>query len=96
MKRLFFLSYAVAAFTFALPPVLFYLGNKGWFTLLYPESVIFSGDVLLIVWLAIFGVAFYKYRWRSVWLVIGAPLALLWPVWLGAVLWSCFSGGACL
>jgi hypothetical protein len=34
------------------------------------------------LWLITFMIAAYRFRRKALWLLIGAPLALYWPVWL--------------
>lgn len=34
---------------------------------------------LAIVWLILLVVGLFTYRWKGLWLLIGSPLALMWP-----------------
>jgi hypothetical protein len=35
-----------------------------------------------VAWVVLFGVALYHFRMKTLWLLVTAPLALYWPVWL--------------
>jgi hypothetical protein len=37
---------------------------------------------LAVIWLTTTFVYFFRFRWRGLWILIGAPFALYWPVWL--------------
>jgi hypothetical protein len=49
------------------------------------------------LWLGLFGLAAVQMRKRSLWLLVGAPFALYWPLWLllnGIP--SCYRSGNCI
>lgn len=93
MTRLFLVSFVIAAIAVVVPPALFYAGTVGSLTLFYPQSMFVSSDLLLLAWLVVFVLAWRRFRWWSLPLLLGAPFVLVWPIWLTYVLWSC--GGAC-
>lgn len=68
---LFFLSSCVAVLGFTLP-----WAPAGSFSNTVGEQ---PSVWLSIVWLSLFAVALVKFRKRGLWLLVGAPLALLWP-----------------
>jgi hypothetical protein len=35
--------------------------------------------LLLGFWFALLGTAVYRFRWRGLWVLAGAPIALAWP-----------------
>ena len=67
LKLLFFLSLFVAVLAFAVP-WLTHFADRGF-------SV-----ALVLLWFGLVITGFFQHRWRGLWLLIGAPLALFWPV----------------
>jgi len=83
MGVLFFLSCCIALLSFDLPLAQdFHIGN--WPTI-----------SLGIVWLLLFTISLVRYGMRALWLLIGAPFALIWP-YLNFMFWACevLKGGA--
>jgi len=37
---------------------------------------------LAVVWAVLFAFFVWRFRMRGIWLVVGAPLALWWPLWM--------------
>ena len=37
---------------------------------------------LAVVWAILFAFCLWRYRKRGLWAILGAPLALWWPVWM--------------
>jgi hypothetical protein len=37
---------------------------------------------LAVVWIAIFASCMWRYGKRGLWLILGAPFALWWPIWM--------------
>ena len=33
-------------------------------------------------WLAVLSYSLWRFKWRGLWVLVGAPLALHWPIWL--------------
>jgi hypothetical protein len=50
---------------------------------------ILVGIELVAVWIAVVCIGFFRYRWRGLWFLVGAPFALFYPGLLLRVLWSC-------
>jgi hypothetical protein len=48
------------------------------FYLMAPEIGLFS-LLLSCYWLVLLGLAVHRFRWRGLWVLLGAPLALGWP-----------------
>jgi hypothetical protein len=46
------------------------------------SAMITASIPLAIVWLIILGICVWRYRKRGVWLLVGAPFALWWPIWM--------------
>jgi hypothetical protein len=67
LKLLFFLSLFVAVLAFAIP-WLTHFADRGF-------SV-----ALLLLWLGLLITGLIQHRRRGLWLLLGAPLALFWPV----------------
>jgi hypothetical protein len=44
---------------------------------------------LAVVWLAMLGGGLYRYRWRGLWILIGAPLALYYPYLFYSIARAC-------
>ena len=63
----------------------------GGFTLL-----ILLAMCLTLVWAVLVCVSIVRYRWRGLWLLIGAPLALYYPYVFAVISWSCSHGHGCL
>jgi len=66
LKLLFFLSWFVAVLAFAIP----------WLTHFADRGFSFA---LVLLWLGLLITGFFQHRWRGLWLLTGAPLALFWP-----------------
>ena len=72
MRRTVLASVLIALAAFALPPVLAHSSG---------EYVIEADIVALVLgaaWLAVFGYALVRFRWKSIPLLLAAPFALLW------------------
>ncbi len=37
---------------------------------------------LAVVWTVLFALCVWRFRMRGMWLIVGAPLALWWPLWM--------------
>ena len=37
---------------------------------------------LAVLWAILFVLCVWRFRMRGLWLIVGAPLALWWPVWM--------------
>jgi hypothetical protein len=58
--------------------------------------MISKGIPLAIIWAAILAFCVWRYKKRGLWLLMGAPLALYWPIWrLLHHLPSCYYSGNC-
>lgn len=73
LQRLLFFSLAAALLAFAVP-WLTHFADRG-------LSVIF-----VLLWIGLLITAVVKHRWRGLWLLLGAPLALFWPAVL--IIWA--------
>jgi hypothetical protein len=75
-------SLAVAVFAFAEPVVFF-------------SQSIFLGVGLSALWVLLVIAGVVVYRQRGLWLLLGAPFALTWPVTLGLYVAGCALGYGC-
>jgi hypothetical protein len=57
---------------------------------LYFDLCVFA---LPAFWTILVLVAFFRYRVRGLWFLIGMPFALIWPVFDVALRWTCRNGG---
>jgi len=46
------------------------------------DAMISKSVPLAAAWAAILVFCLWRYRKRGLWLVVGAPMALYWPIWL--------------
>jgi hypothetical protein len=46
------------------------------------DAIIWKSILLAIVWTAIVAVCLTRHSKNGLWLLVGAPLALYWPIWL--------------
>lgn len=46
------------------------------------DAMISRSVPLAILWALILLLCFWRYKKRGLWLLIGAPMALYWPIWL--------------
>jgi hypothetical protein len=37
---------------------------------------------LALIWIVLLGFALYRFRLKALWLLLAAPLALYWPMWI--------------
>ena len=87
-------SYFLAAVSFLLIPILQMLAG--------PNDVPEGGWPIFLViwigwaWLATFFLAGYRHRFRALWLAIGTPFALYFPVLFVAMMTHCRFYGACV
>jgi len=52
---------------------------------------------LAFVWTVVLGIALYLFRAKALWLLVAAPLALYWPIWLSVYgLPACYYSGNCV
>jgi hypothetical protein len=58
-----------------LSPLGGYGGSHSYSQALLPASLAFSG-----AWVATFLLSIFILRWRALWLLVGAPFALFWPM----------------
>jgi len=86
------ISLAVAAVAFAGETVALDHSNA--------EPMLLLKYLFLIALPAIWGIlvllAIFRYRLRGLWFLMGAPLAMFWPVLLGLLFWACAQGKGCL
>jgi hypothetical protein len=47
---------------------------------------------LCLTWLGLVTFAVSRYRWRGLWLLVGAPLVFWWPFQYFMVVWGCGHG----
>jgi hypothetical protein len=61
------------------------------------KAMLWKSIPLAISWGLILGFCVWNYKERGLWLVVGAPLALYWPIWLMFHgLPSCYYSGNCI
>jgi hypothetical protein len=89
-------SAAVALLAFAIGPgwwaydVTFYSSND------IPDPIIISAAICLgWLWIAVFAAALWFVGRRALWLLLGAPLALAWPILWIFVAHACSLVGKC-
>lgn len=61
------------------------------------NAMLWRSIPLAIFWVLMLGFCLWQYKKRALWLLVGAPLALYWPMWLmfhGFP--SCFYSGNCI
>ena len=46
------------------------------------HAIISRSIPFFAMWAAILALSFWRYKRRALWLLLGAPMALFWPVWL--------------
>ena len=74
-------STVVALIGFAFAPVSVYFLSSSQ----YPDAKVFALNANIWcawLWIITFLVAVYTERWRSLWLLLVAPLALAWPIFV--------------
>jgi hypothetical protein len=54
-------------------------------------TLVFVG-LLPLIWLTLFVAGLFLYRLRGLWILIGLPLAMFWPVLWGAFIWGATHG----
>lgn len=42
-----------------------------------------------VIWLVLLVVAFFRHRWRGIWLLIGLPIVLFWPLAFKLLEYAC-------
>src|SRR5258708_3648107 len=50
---------------------------------------------LCVIWLVLVSVSIARYGKRALWLLIGAPLVMWWPVLYALLWWTCRHGYEC-
>jgi hypothetical protein len=46
------------------------------------DAMIWRSVPLAVAWAAILGFFLWRFRMLGLWLLLGAPMALYWPIWL--------------
>jgi hypothetical protein len=46
------------------------------------DAMIWRSIPLATAWAALFGLCLWRYKKRGLWLLLGTPMALYWPIWL--------------
>ena len=46
------------------------------------DAMISRSIPFAIAWAVILGFCLWRYKKRGLWLLVGAPMALCWPIWL--------------
>ena len=46
------------------------------------DAMISRSIPFAVVWAMIFAACLWRYKKRGLWLLVGAPVALYWPIWL--------------
>ena len=65
------------------------IGSLAW--LIFPVGLLLSCG-----WLATIAVFIGRHRKQALWLLVGTPAALFWPLWIFTVSWACTTGRGCL
>ena len=52
--------------------------------------------VLAVFWHVLLIVSVHRYGKDGLWVVLGAPLALFWPIWFGLLWYACEHGADCM
>jgi hypothetical protein len=79
MKARFFISLAMALLAFLLPRILF--SHNG--------IAVMVSFMLAACWIVVLIAGIFRFKKRGLWLLVGAPFALFWPVSLFLVVQSC-------
>lgn len=77
---LFLISLAIGAASAGLP----FLTNRNDVLLMMEIAL-----PLCLAWLACVGFTFFRFGWRALWLVVGAPLTFWWPFSLVMIAVGC-------
>jgi len=60
-----------------------YLGAKSPIRVPLDYDAMISRSIpLAIAWVAVLAFCLWRYKARGLWLLLGAPMALYWPIWL--------------
>jgi hypothetical protein len=46
------------------------------------DAIIWRSIPYAAAWVLLFGFSLYRFKKRGLWLLLGAPMALYWPIWL--------------
>lgn len=46
-----------------------------------------------VIWCALLVISIRRFRWRGLWLLVGAPLALWWPFMYAMIAFACARNG---
>jgi hypothetical protein len=46
------------------------------------DATISTSIPLAIIWAVLLGFCLWRYKQRGLWLLLGTPMALYWPIWL--------------
>ena len=44
---------------------------------------------LSLAWLIVVVVSFWRFQWRGLWLLLGTPIVLSWPIAYFMIAWGC-------
>ena len=58
-----------------------YMAPRGQMPLNY-DAMIWRSIPLAIIWALILAASLWRHKKRGFWLLLGAPVALYWPIWL--------------
>jgi hypothetical protein len=84
------LAFCAAILSFAFGILAMSAPGGAWVLILVAASMLCS-----LLWLAAFVASLFFVRWRALWLLAAAPIALFPPYAVGTILYSC-AHGACL
>jgi hypothetical protein len=65
---------------------------------LTPASLVFVAvsAALALPWAILFVLSVHRYGRKGLWILVGAPMILFWPVMFGLLVWSCEHGADCM
>ena len=63
------------------------IGYLGWQSHSYRMPLVYDAMIsrsvpLAMAWALVLTVCLWRYKKRALWLLLGAPMALYWPIWL--------------